>query len=174
MACSFSLLPLVAMGYAHLLLLALLVLTLWAIIFIDIEYLIIPDGLTITLGITGLMYALAIRQDGYMALILSVASYAGLALALRFIGGWVAKKEALGWGDVKFIAVTGLFLPLYDVGTFLLLAGVLGVVMAAIWRLAGRGAYFPFGPALCVSLAACTLYPALSGIWLNLLRTVLA
>jgi leader peptidase (prepilin peptidase)/N-methyltransferase len=61
-------------------------------------------------------------------------------------------KDGLGLGDVKFIGIAGWYLGLSGLGDYLLLSGLLGLLMGIGWRLSGRGAAFPFGPALCASL----------------------
>jgi leader peptidase (prepilin peptidase)/N-methyltransferase len=39
-----------------------------------------------------------------------------------------------------------------DFPPFFLLAGLLGIATALVWRIAGKGAVFPFGPALICAL----------------------
>ncbi|MEJ0010478.1 MAG: hypothetical protein WDN72_08265 [Alphaproteobacteria bacterium] len=46
---------------------------------------------------------------------------------------------------------------------YLFLCGVLGVACGVLWRIAGRGERFPFGPALAFALLACVVFPALAG-----------
>ena len=42
---------------------------------------------------------------------------------------------------------------------FLVVAGFLGVVVAFLWRVTGRGRAFPFGPALALALFVCLVLP---------------
>ena len=45
-------------------------------------------------------------------------------------------------------------------------SGVLGIFSAMIWRAAGHGERFPFGPALAASLFFCVILPQLAnGFW---------
>jgi prepilin signal peptidase PulO-like enzyme (type II secretory pathway) len=66
---------------------------------------------------------------------------------------------------VKFFAVAGLWLTPLPMVVFLFLSGLFGVVFGLLWRLLGKGEYFPFGPALAVSLMVCVLWPGADG-WL--------
>jgi prepilin signal peptidase PulO-like enzyme (type II secretory pathway) len=90
----------------------------------------------------------------------------GMALGLLLHHGYrfLRKREGLGYGDVKFFSVAGLWLTPFPMVIFLFLAGVFGVVFGLLWRVLGKGEYFPFGPALAVSLAVCVLWPA-AGSW---------
>lgn len=83
----------------------------------------------------------------------------GAALALLLT--WVARagfqlwrgRPGLGMGDVKLAGVAGLYLGMSGVGPFLVTAGGLGLGLGLYWRMSGRGAKFPLGPALAVALA---------------------
>ncbi len=127
---------------------------LWSLVAIDLEYLILPDQLVAILAALGGLRLL----HGVVMLDMSaqdVAEY--LAGAVFFAGfiwflGWVVskalKKEALGFGDVKFFGVAGLWLGIGALAPFALLSGVLGVFLALIWRIFKGQEVFPFGPAL--------------------------
>ena len=69
-------------------------------------------------------------------------------------------------GDVKFFVVAGFWLGAKAFLPFLFYSGILGIISAIIWRLLGRGAYFPFGPAIAVTMLLCILFPELpDGFW---------
>lgn len=89
----------------------------------------------------------------------------GLFMALGY-SKWRG-KEMLGLGDVKFFAAAGFWLSLGLIPWFLSLAGFLGVLIGLIWKRAGGGREFPFGPALCLSLLGCVLYQLLAIFWLE-------
>jgi len=69
------------------------------------------------------------------------------------------KRDGLGTGDVKFLAVAGLWLGAINLIPLLFFSGVLGVLTATLWQWLRRGALFPFGPALALSLWICVLWP---------------
>ncbi len=83
----------------------------------------------------------------------------GLGLSLHYGYRFFRKKEGLGFGDVKFLAVAGLWLGTLPFVPFLLYSGLFGVVTGVIWKKAGRGAIFPFGPSLAMALFLCVAYP---------------
>lgn len=128
----------------------------------DLEEFIIPDSIQIALFITGLCYCYW-RQAMVMDVAISIGSGLAIGLLLHYGYLFLRKKDALGWGDVKFMAVAGAWLPLQDFVTFFLFAGLIGTITGLIWRGFGKGAIFPFGPALAVSLFINVLFPNILG-----------
>ena len=124
--------------------------------FIDLEHMIIPDGFTIGGAVVGVGLSLALPalhgQSHEMFLIASLR--AGLDAILGLLVGsalvlWIAlvaeavlKKEAMGFGDVKFLGAIGAFVG-WKGAVFAIFGGaMLGCVwfvLAMLWRkLAGR------------------------------------
>lgn len=140
-----------------------------AMVAIDLEFMIIPDQINIILGVLGLIFILLGAQAPLAALTgaaLSALVYAGLV----FIVGWVLtkvlKKEALGFGDVKFFAAAGIWLGLDLLPVFMMLSGLVGVLMGLFWKIILKEDRFPFGPALIVSFAICLLFSGqIRGFW---------
>lgn len=66
--------------------------------------------------------------------------------------GWIMNKilgkEALGFGDVKLIAVFGLWLGLSILPYFLMISGLAAVFYGLLWKKITGSQRFPFGPAL--------------------------
>jgi len=129
-----------------------------ALIMTDLEHYLMPDELQVAMAALGLVY-LYVMQAPWAAHLLMAGVAGGLAWGLRAGFRWLRHKEGLGLGDVKFFAVAGLWLGGYGFVLFMLLSGMLGILFALAWRLCGRGSYFPFGPALAVSLLLCVLFP---------------
>ena len=124
----------------------------------DLEHYIIPDQIQIWLGMLGIIYVLNLNVPVVPAFI---GAFAGFAFGYILCVGYPMLRgiEGLGFGDVKFFAVAGIWLGWKDLIPFFILSGVLGVVLALIWRALGRGKYFPFGPALGISLLLFLVYP---------------
>lgn len=142
------------------LVLALFSVALLVLVVVDFEWYIIPDEVQIAGIILALLYHLAAETEWTMVLG-GLAVGLAIGFGLRFGYGWIMRKEGLGWGDVKFLAVSGLWLAdTMHWPPFLFYAGVWGVVTAIGWRLAGKGAVFPFGPALAASLFMTLLTPS--------------
>ena len=127
---------------------------------IDAKHRIIPDALTypaMILGVTaaGVLPEVWGTEKWYTACALSLASglIPGVFLGLfALIGEKLTGREVLGWGDVKFIAATGMLLGLPGavftlfIGSF---AGSLAGVCYALYRRRPlRRTAIPFGPFL--------------------------
>jgi leader peptidase (prepilin peptidase)/N-methyltransferase len=125
---------------------------LMVIIVADLEERIIPDAaLLALLPLAGLWRLLL--GGGWLDPLLGAAFGLLLSFGLRWAFLRLRGKEALGLGDVKFLAVAGLFIGVQPFGRFLVVAGLCGLLFGVLWRRSGRGPAFPFGPALCAALA---------------------
>jgi leader peptidase (prepilin peptidase)/N-methyltransferase len=99
-------------------LLALLAVGLMVMIVADLEHYIIPDEVHYALLPLGLGYQYVTGHEwGDMAggFVLG----AGIGLALHYGYKWLRKKDGLGFGDVKFLAVAGLWLGVMPMVPFL-------------------------------------------------------
>ncbi len=129
---------------------------------IDLEYQIIPDQASLALAGIGVAYH-ALTDNSMDAWISGGAgALAGFAIAwlLRAAFQRLKGREALGFGDVKFFAVAGLWTGIYGLADFMMISGLAGILFAAGWRWRGGDAVFPFGPALAVGLYAVVLLAA--------------
>jgi leader peptidase (prepilin peptidase)/N-methyltransferase len=138
--------------------LALTALGLVVIAIADLEARIIPDP--VLLGL--LPVAVAWRWhnggdwvDGIGGAALGSALLFGLRAGFKALRG----LDALGLGDVKFMALAGLYVGVTGLAPFLLVSGLAGIGFGLVWRLAKREAAFPFGPALCIALAVMLVAP---------------
>lgn len=130
---------------------------LMVMIVVDIEHFIIPDSVHGALVPLGLWYHYLIGSSGD-ELVISTAIMASFALFLHYGYSAMRGRVMLGFGDVKFFTVAGLWLGLWPLVPFLFLSGVFGVLLGLIWRKLGHGEVFPFGPALALSLYVCVVY----------------
>jgi leader peptidase (prepilin peptidase) / N-methyltransferase len=77
-----------------------------------------------------------------------------LVWAVRIVGTWAMRQEAMGFGDVMLMAMIGAFLGWQGVLITFFLAPAAALVIAVLQRvLTGRGD-IAFGPYLCVAAAA--------------------
>ncbi len=123
---------------------------------IDLEHMILPNQLTLILFIVG---ALRVFYNYLVDASYNAFDYIGgafiYALFSWVIGGVftkILKKDALGFGDVKFFGVAGIWIGISSLSHFLILSGVVAVLFALFWRVAFKTEVFPFGPALIISL----------------------
>ncbi len=149
------------------LLLALLWVVLMIMIVVDLEHYIIPDQLHYVLLPLGLGYNASIGTpwddvlNGFML-------GAGIGLTLHFGYRYLRGKEGLGFGDVKFMALAGIWLGLKPIVPFLFFAGIFGVATGLLWRALKKGPIFPFGPSLAVALYFCITFPEVSNLFWNI------
>lgn len=139
---------------------ALFTLILLIAVVVDLEWQIIPDETQIAMLLLGLAFHIA----GGTQVVLVLSSFAiGAAVGLSLYYGYsrLRRVRMLGFGDVKFLMVAGVWLasPM-DWVPFLFYAGLLGIVTGIFWQAAGKGERFPFGPALAASLLLQLLSPA--------------
>lgn len=125
----------------------------------DLEAGIIPDAMLLFLAPLAVIWRWwdgGGWWDGLAGAVAGVVVTYGLRWGFKRWRG----RDGLGLGDVKFLGVAGYYLGLQDLGAYLLLSGLTGLLLGVVWRLSGRGPVFPFGPALCVSLLVGLFHPA--------------
>lgn len=122
-----------------------------AITFIDFDHQIIPDVISIPGLVVGLAASFFLpigwQQAGLGALV-----GGGIIIAIVYIGPLIFKQEAMGWGDVKLMAMIGAFVGWEMALLTLFLASISGAlvgVAAAALQKTSLKSYIPFGPFLC-------------------------
>lgn len=134
-----------------------------ALIVIDLDHMILPDQLNLILFVLGLVYLAVTATDplpgglvaAWGAGLAGAVLYAGLLYAVGWLMTCLMKRDAVGFGDVKFLAVAGLWLGVAMLPVFLILSGLCGIVFGLIWKIIGRGDAFPFGPSIILAFMAC-------------------
>ena len=146
---------------------------------IDFKSQIIPNRLTLTVFETGLIFTfIETIQNTNLGInifidnILGMLIGGGIFLLITLLGGLMARKEAMGFGDVKLMAALGLFfgwlnIILISVMSFLFAAIVSIVIL--ISRKKKSSEYIPFGPFIVVS-SLIPMYIATSDILMVLLK----
>ncbi len=164
--------------------------------FIDLDHMIIPDAFTIGLGVLGVLLSIWVpalhgQNSGFfagdairsgLASIIGLLIGSGLVLWIALLAETVLRKEAMGFGDVKFVGAIGAFCG-WQGAVFAIFGGaVVGtgwVAIAWIWQKAtGKqaavappaetpegepspiafGAHVPFGPMLAIAGALYFLF----------------
>ncbi len=113
---------------------------------VDIETYIIPDGLIITALIAWIVSAFFLCDGIKDAGLHLLAGLVGGAFMLILSGimDRVLKKESLGGGDVKLIALLGLYLSFFGLYELLLFSSLIGIAVAVITK----SRKIPFGPSI--------------------------
>ena len=125
-------------------------------IFVDFGYRIIPDEVTIGGMIAGVIFSLCIPQlqgvhspflgAGYSLLGLLVGG--GAIYLMGTIGDFVFKKETMGGGDVKLVAMMGAFMGWKLALLTFFLAPFFGAVYGIIEKIRTKDSTIAYGPFL--------------------------
>lgn len=119
--------------------------------FIDLEHQVIPDSITLPGIVIGFIASFFIPQLGWVNSLIGIVAGGGSLLLIAYGYELVAKKEGMGGGDVKLLAMMGAFLGwkaiIFIIFTASLIGSVIGVgVMLAKKKDASLA--IPFGPFL--------------------------
>ena len=146
---------------------------------IDLKLQIIPNRLTLTIFEVGLVFTFLTTLlninggiDLFIDSILGMLVGGGIFLIITLIGGAIAGKEAMGFGDVKLMGALGLFfgwrnIILISVMSFLFAAIVSIIIL--ISRKKKFSEYIPFGPFIVVA-AIIPMYVSTADLLLILLE----
>ena len=134
-----------------------LVTALMIAVLVDLDHLILPDETLVAAVLLGLGWRAATDQ-AWLTAAATAATLAAVGLLLRWAFTRLRGVEALGLGDIKLMAVAGLWLPPAAVSWFLATAGGFGLLTALVLGTLGarpaRGESpaLPFGPGLAAGL----------------------
>jgi leader peptidase (prepilin peptidase)/N-methyltransferase len=149
--------------------------------FIDWDTMRLPNSLVLTLFVVGAVGAVASQVLGVpavplltssapwlsqplIAALVGAVAASGLMLATSAIYSAVRGGQGYGMGDIKLLAVIGLYVGLYSLMT-MFFATLIGAVYGAVSaRRAGEGGRhkFPFGPFIALAAVGVTFFgPAL-------------
>ena len=131
------------------------------IAWIDWDYLIIPDAITLPGIIFGVLSSLWILPVGFVNSLLGVIVGGGVLLAMAWISPFLFGKEGLGGGDIKLLAMVGAFLGWQLALATLMIASILGALVGLGLMAVGamkRGQYMPFGPYLALGAVISLLF----------------
>ena len=146
---------------------------------IDLKLQIIPNRLTLTIFEFGLIFTflgVIINVNTGINLfinsLLGMIVGAGIFLLITLIGGAIAGKEAMGFGDVKLMGAMGLFFGWFNI----ILISVIAFLLAAITsigilvlRKKKIDEYIPFGPFIVIG-AIISIYTPFSILLIALLK----
>jgi leader peptidase (prepilin peptidase)/N-methyltransferase len=132
---------------------ALLVTALLIVSCIDIVHTIIPDAITLPGIVVGICTSLWLTPVGIGNAVLGVLLGGGLFLLMAVLSVVILKREGMGGGDIKLIAMIGAFLGWQAVLVTIFLGAVLGAfvgIVLMLLRRQGRKEPVPFGPFLAI------------------------
>ena len=132
---------------------------------IDYKEQIIPNRLNLTIFETGLIFLFAagiFNVNIAINMFLGMLAGGGIFLLITLIGGMIAGKEAMGFGDVKLMAGLGLYFGLANIILVTLVAFLLGAVISIILLLTKvrkTSEYIPFGPFIVMACFIVMVVP---------------
>ena len=124
---------------------------------IDYKKQIIPNRLNLTMFEIGIVIAflygisnVAITIDMLLGMVAGIVIF----LVITLIGSLFYGKEAMGVGDIKFIAALGLYFGLANITTISIIAFLIGAISGIILLITKRkkgNEYMPFGPFIVIA-----------------------
>lgn len=121
---------------------------------VDLDTGLIPDGSHILIFLLGLGWVYLHPPASWLEPVLSFAQTAGVGILLAGGYSWLRKKDMMGWGDVKLMAASAIWLQPQLAPAYLLISAVLGIAFGLWWTRREENPEFPFGPALAFTLLA--------------------
>ena len=149
-----------------------------SLLFIDLEFYILPNELVLGVAIFALItlllecYSLHFSESCISILMAKLGGgvlFAGMAWGIGLLMTFLLKKDSLGFGDVKFFGAAGLWLGAGALPFFMIVSGFAGVLWGAFYIVVLKKKLFPFGPALIITLYIGIL---LEGLNYNLFNTM--
>ena len=119
---------------------------------VDLETQIIPDRFLVIPAVVRIIELLF--EGGISALLGGIwpgLVIGGGVLVLSLIMDKVLGKDTMGGGDIKLLAVLGMFLSFPECLLMVVFACVIGIVMASVLMKLDSETAFPFGPALSIA-----------------------
>jgi leader peptidase (prepilin peptidase)/N-methyltransferase len=133
-----------------------------AIFFIDLDFQIIPDLITLPGMVLGLALAPLPGGIGIAEAAIGLLVGSGALYLIALLGDWLFKKESMGGGDIKMAAMLGAFLGWEKIVLIFIASAVIGLVISVVVmsfsaRLR-RERIVPFGPFLALAAMLAILY----------------
>ncbi len=144
--------------------------------YIDYKLHIIPNRLNLTIFEIGLIIAVI---GGISDINFAINAIEGMLVGggtffvITLIGGLIAGKEAMGYGDVKFMAALGLYFGFASMVSIIFMSFLIGAILSIILILIRKkkaSEYIPFGPFIVISCYIAIFVPLNS--LLNLLLQI--
>lgn len=130
------------------------------IAFVDIEHKFIPDRFQIALLILGILCAIFDPVWGWASHVIGAFVGGGVLLAFYGLGYLIYKKEAMGFGDVKLMAVCGLILGWQCALVALFFGAILGAVGCLLMRAISKkdNVEYAFAPYLALGVVLAIFF----------------
>lgn len=111
----------------------------------DARHYIIPDEFSLGGLALGLVLALAAGWSAVLTALIGAASGFGILMLVAWAGEKAFRKEAMGGGDIKMMAMVGAFVGWQGVLLTIFAGSLLGTLVFLPLRLFGKNVLVPFG-----------------------------
>ena len=132
---------------------------------IDSKLQIIPNRLNLTIFEVGLVLTFIqgiFNINVAFNMLLGSVVGAGIFLVITLLGGLIAGKEAMGFGDVKLMGAIGLFFGWINIIIVALMSFLLGAIISIILLATKKkktDEYIPFGPFIVIAAFITMIIP---------------
>ena len=132
---------------------------------IDYKLQIIPNRLNLTMFEIGLFLTFIYGINNIniaVNMLLGMVAGGGIFLIITLLGGLIAGKEAMGFGDVKLMGALGLYFGLSGIIVIALIAFLLGAIISVVLlatKIKKTDEYIPFGPFIVVAALIVLFVP---------------
>lgn len=138
------------------------------ITFIDLDHQLIPDVISLPGIFVGFICSFFIPWIGWLDSLFGILLGGGLLMLIALAYEYLAKREGMGGGDIKLLAMLGAFLgwkAIFPVVFIASLVGtVVGVPLMLLQKKDGKLA-LPFGPFLALAAIVYLLYGSQLLVW---------
>ncbi len=132
------------------------------VFFVDLDFQIIPDLLTYSGMILGLLVALLPGGITILSACVGLLVGGGALYLIAMLGDLLFKKESMGGGDIKLAGMLGAFLGWQKVLLIFLSSAVIGLVVSVVVMAFSaklrQDRVIPFGPFLALAAVMTILY----------------
>ena len=128
--------------------------TLLALAWIDRRHYLLPDALTLPLGLAGLVVAGLIDREQLLHHVIGIVAGYGGFVALAWLYRAIRGRSGLGGGDAKLLGALGAWVAWWGLPTVVVYAALGGLAVVLAQAARGQrlefGRRLPFGPYLCL------------------------
>ena len=132
---------------------------------VDYKEQIIPNRLNLTIFETGIIFLFIagifnvnVAIDMFFGMLVG----GGIFLLITLVGGLIAGKEAMGFGDVKLMVGLGLYFGLANIILITLVSFLIGAIISVILivsKIKKTDEYIPFGPFIVIACFIVMIVP---------------
>jgi len=132
------------------------------IFFVDIDFQIIPDLITLPGMVLGLAVSFLPGGIGIADSLVGLVVGGGVLYLIAILGDWLFKKESMGGGDIKMTAMLGAFLGWQKVVLIFFAGAFIGLFVSIIMMIVSKNVrstrVIPFGPFLATAAMIAIIY----------------